>query len=95
MEKRRNIRYHSSESKVIQLFYFDEVGNKHEVSALVADESHKGMAVVIVGFYFFPKKTSLYWQETKKIVTNWNIVNFKELDERVYRLALELSKQSV
>ena len=90
MEKRRNIRFQLEESKALQLFYFDGYGTKVDVPALVADESHKGMAVIVVGFYFFPKKSSIYWQETKKICTHWTVIHCKELDEGVYRLALQL-----
>jgi len=90
MEKRRNIRYQTDESKAIQLFYHDSFGAKVDVPALVLNESRKGMAVVLVGFYRFPKKSLIYWQETKKICTRWTVIHCEELDESVYRLALEL-----
>lgn len=92
MEKRRNIRYQPEESKAIQLFYYDGYGAKVDVPALVLNESRKGMAVVLVGFYFFPKNSSIYWQETKKICTHLKVIHCEELDEDVYRLSLELCK---
>jgi len=89
MEKRRNIRYYPHEPKAIQLYYYDH-GKKVEVPALVVDESHKGMAVLMVGHHFFPKKSPVYWQETKNISSHWTVIHCRELDERIYRLALEL-----
>ena len=92
MEKRRSLRYHPTESKALQLFYYGDDGIKVDVPALVVNESRKGMAVILVGFYFFPKKSSIYWQETTEICSHWTVIRCKELDENIYRLSLELSE---
>jgi hypothetical protein len=90
MEKRHSIRYKPSESRAIQLFYHDEQGMKLEVPALLVNESLKGMAVILVGDYFFPKQSFIYWKEDEKICSQWTVIRCKELDEGIYRLSLEL-----
>ena len=89
--KRRHVRYRNEESTVIHLQFSADNGREVQVTALIVNESHSGMACVYVGSESVSRGQIIQWNETANIRTPLKTIRCKQLDEDVYLLALEIA----
>lgn len=86
--RRNYIRYKSENHQTaIELFYFVEE-DKVRITVLVDDESHEGLGCVYVGNLIEPG-TMLYWQEAVGLLTRFEVVHCRQLEQSVYRIGLK------
>ena len=88
--KRRHVRYRNEESTVIHLELGVKNGRQMQVTALIVNESHSGMACVYVGSEGVEKGQIIQWKETANISTPMRTIRCQQLGDDVYLLALEL-----
>lgn len=91
---RGKLRYPSPDKGVIDVVRVSREGEEKLVPALIVNESHQGMACVLVG-PVPAKDETFFFQETEHIRSAMVMRHHQEIDKGIQRLGFELTGEVI